>query len=63
MTRTSEPDVQDEDYLSAHPWLRPLSVEARKAVVRNAAAAPPLTDRQRENLRLLFRGGGGDGAA
>ena len=37
------------------PWMKPLSPEARDAVLRNVDAAPPFTERQRERLRLLFR--------
>jgi hypothetical protein len=39
----------------------PLSETARKAVRRNVAEAPPLTDAQRETLRRLFNGNGGAG--
>jgi len=38
-----------------HPWMAPLDPKARDAVRANVADAPPLTDRQREHLRLLFR--------
>ena len=37
------------------PWLEPLDPQTRDAVRANVAVAPPLTDRQRERLRLLFR--------
>jgi DNA-binding CsgD family transcriptional regulator len=37
------------------PWLAKLSPESRELVRRYVAQAPPLTDRQRERLRLLFR--------
>jgi len=37
------------------PWMEPLSPETREALRRNIASAPPLSDRQRERLRLLFR--------
>jgi len=37
------------------PWMRGLDVAAQEAVRRNVAQAPPLSDRQRERLRLLFR--------
>lgn len=37
------------------PWLEKLSPEAREAVRANVAAAPPLTERQRARLRLLFQ--------
>ena len=40
---------------SISPWMAPLTPEAREAVRRNVAQAPPLSDRQRERLRLLFR--------
>lgn len=36
------------------PWLDRLEPEHRAVVRDNAAAAPPLTDRQRNRLRLLF---------
>jgi hypothetical protein len=36
-------------------WMANLSPESREAVRRIVAEAPPLTDRQRERLRLLFR--------
>jgi len=39
-----------------HPWLQPLSPEAREVVRRNVETAPPLSDRQRQRLRNLFRG-------
>lgn len=37
------------------PWLLALSPEAREAVAATTAAWPPLSDRQRDRLRLLFR--------
>lgn len=37
------------------PWMANLPPESRDAVRRNVAQAPPLSDRQRERLRLLFR--------
>jgi hypothetical protein len=37
------------------PWMEPLDVKTREAVRHNVAKAPPLTQRQREKLRLLFR--------
>jgi hypothetical protein len=37
------------------PWMRPLDTKTREAVRHNVAQAPPLTQRQREKLRLLFR--------
>ncbi len=37
------------------PWMEKLDQKSRDNVRRNVAAAPPLTDRQRERLRLLFR--------
>lgn len=37
------------------PWMRRLDPKTREAVRRNVAQAPPLTARQREKLRLLFR--------
>jgi hypothetical protein len=37
------------------PWMAHLDAQAREAVRRNVATAPPLSDRQRERLRLLFR--------
>lgn len=40
------------------PWLAKLSPESREAVRRIVSQAPPLTDRQRERLRLLFRSTG-----
>lgn len=42
------------------PWMAPLSPEAREAVRANVASAPPLTERQRARLRLLFQSSGGD---
>jgi hypothetical protein len=43
------------------PWMAKLSPESREAVRRNVAQAPPLSDRQRERLRLLFsRPNGGE---
>lgn len=36
------------------PWMARLSPDAREAVRRNVAQAPPLTPRQRDRLRLLF---------
>jgi hypothetical protein len=33
----------------------PLDAKTREAVRHNVAQAPPLTQRQREKLRLLFR--------
>jgi hypothetical protein len=39
---------------TCRPGCGPLSEKTREAVRRNVAAAPPLTDRQRERLRLLF---------
>lgn len=44
------------------PWMAKLSPEAREAVRRNVAGAPPLTERQRARLRLLFQAGGGGAA-
>lgn len=41
------------------PWMAKLSPEAREAVRRNVADAPPLTERQRARLRLLFQSNGG----
>ena len=41
------------------PWLAKLTPEAREAVRRNVAEAPPLTERQRARLRLLFQKSGG----
>lgn len=43
--------------------MEPLSPKAREAVRRNVAEAPPLTDRTRERLRLLFRSTGKADAA
>lgn len=40
------------------PWMAKLTPEAREAVRRNVADAPPLTQRQRARLRLLFQSGG-----
>jgi hypothetical protein len=37
------------------PWMAKLSPESRELVRRNVAQAPPLTTRQKERLRLLFR--------
>jgi hypothetical protein len=37
------------------PWMAKLDAKSREAVRRNVAASPPLTARQRERLRLLFR--------
>lgn len=37
------------------PWMGPLDAKTREAVRHNVAQAPPLTQRQREKLRLLFR--------
>ncbi len=36
------------------PWIAKLSPESREAVRSIVSQAPPLTDRQRERLRLLF---------
>lgn len=44
------------------PWMVPLSPEARAAARRNADQAPPLTDRQRAKLQLLFNSRPGGGA-
>jgi hypothetical protein len=48
-------DRQDDTGAVISPWMAPLDPKSRDAVRRNVAAAPPLTDRQRERLRLLFR--------
>jgi hypothetical protein len=48
----------DKSIRDTPPWLAKLSPEAREAVRRNVAQAPPLSDRQRERLRLLFRSKG-----
>jgi hypothetical protein len=48
---TASPAVDD----MLPPWMKPLSPESREAVRRNVEQAPPLTARQRERLRLLFR--------
>jgi hypothetical protein len=45
----------DDDVTAMSPWMANLPPESRNAVHRNVAQAPPLTDRQRERLRLLFR--------
>ncbi len=37
------------------PWMARLDPDTREAVRRNVAQAPPLTPRQRERIRLLFR--------
>jgi hypothetical protein len=37
------------------PWMAKLDPQTREAVRRNVTQAPPLTDRQRERLRLLFQ--------
>jgi len=37
------------------PWLANLSPESRAAIAESIAGLPPLTERQRERLRLLFR--------
>jgi hypothetical protein len=37
------------------PWMAKLSPESREAVRRNVAQAPPLTEKQKARLRLLFR--------
>lgn len=37
------------------PWMRRLDAKSQAAVRRNVSQAPPLTTRQREKLRLLFR--------
>lgn len=42
-------------------WLAKLSLESRAAIAESIADLPPLTDRQRERLRLLFRPKGGGG--
>lgn len=42
------------------PWMAKLSPEAREAVRANVAAAPPLTERQKARLRLLFQANGGE---
>lgn len=49
----AEPIVHNLTALS--PWMANLPPESRDAVRRNVAQAPPLSDRQRERLRLLFR--------
>lgn len=36
------------------PWMKPLDEKSREAVRRNVAHAPPLTERQRNRLRMLF---------
>lgn len=41
------------------PWMAKLSPDAQEAVRRNVAGAPPLTERQRARLRLLFQSNGG----
>jgi hypothetical protein len=38
-----------------NPWMTPLDLKTREAVRANVEAAPELTDRQRDKLRLLFR--------
>lgn len=49
------------------PWLAKLTPRARAKIAEGVANWPPLTDRQRERLELLFRprtgGTGGDHAA
>jgi hypothetical protein len=42
----------DDEPLSA--WLAPLPEKSRAAIAEGTANWPPLTDRQREQLRLLF---------
>lgn len=37
------------------PWLENLSPECREAVRAATVAAPPLTERQKARLRMLFR--------
>lgn len=55
MLARMNPAQSDDAAADLPPWLAKLSPETRAAVARFAAAAPPLTDRQRERLRLLFR--------
>lgn len=47
--------VRDADEVLT-PWMAKLTPDARAAVRRNAADAPPLSRNQRQNLRLLFGG-------
>lgn len=47
--------MRTDDAEQLSPWMDPLSEKSRDAVLRNVAQAPPLSDRQRERLRLLFR--------
>jgi hypothetical protein len=47
------PDDENREELS--PWMAPLNPKSREAVRRNVAKAPPLSERRRERLRLLFR--------
>jgi hypothetical protein len=53
--RQAELEDDVDDVAQVSPWMRPLSRDARVAAQRIAAEAPPLSDRQRERLRLLFR--------
>lgn len=39
------------------PWLAKLSPECREAVQAAVAAAPPLTDEQRDRIAAIMRGG------
>jgi hypothetical protein len=45
----------EPDTIPLSPWMAKLDAKSREAVRRNVAAAPRLSDRQRERLRLLFR--------
>ena len=45
----------DPPYTTLSPWMIRLDAKTRDAVRRNVTQAPPLSDRQRERLRLLFR--------
>jgi hypothetical protein len=45
------------------PWMTPLDPQTRDAVLAIVADAPPLSDRQRERLRLLFRAPTGEAAS
>jgi len=59
VTETATTATQFEDVAgdssTAAPWLSNLSPECLAAVHAATAAAPPLTDRQRARLRMLFR--------
>lgn len=37
------------------PWMEPLSPETRAAVERNLTNPPPLSPRQRDQIRLIFQ--------